>query len=188
MKILKKMLVVFIVCIGIIGPRWVQKTEADEGELEDFGVIIHAGDERFPFTGLETVEGKAFDRQFIKDKYVLVTLWSTWCPYCDKENPSIQRLYEEYGGDTFTVMTVSLGEDEQTVRRYMEVKGYTFPVLLDGEEQLKERYAPRRPRSYLLDRGGYIIAEIRGGKDWAGIQAVRALGRLVPGFGGSSGL
>jgi thiol-disulfide isomerase/thioredoxin len=188
MKIIKKVLIVFIACLGISGSRWVQKADAEEGGLEDFGVIIHAGDERFPFTGLETVEGEAFDRKFLNDKYVLVTLWSTWCPYCDKENPSIQRLYEEYSGDAFTVMTVSLGEDGQTVRGYMEAKGYTFPVLLDREEQLKERYAPRRPRSYLLDRRGYIIGEIRGDKDWVGIQAVRALGHLVPGFGGSSGL
>jgi hypothetical protein len=80
-------------------------------------------------------------------------------------------------------MTISLGEDEGTVLGYMEKEGYTFPVILDKGEGLKEKYAPKRPRSYIIDRGGYIIAEIRGGKDWGSDIAIRVLGRIIPGFG-----
>jgi thiol-disulfide isomerase/thioredoxin len=158
------------------------------GGLEDSGALLRDGGERFPFEGLVTAGGDAFDGSSLRGKYVLVVLWSTWCPYCDRENQSLQELYERYGGGGFTVVTVSLGEEAETVKEYMDAKGYSFPVLMDREEKLKERYAPRRPHSYLLDREGYIVAEAGGDKDWTGEEALSALGRLIPGFGRREGL
>jgi thiol-disulfide isomerase/thioredoxin len=184
------MIPVFLMIMGLAGPMaaTAQETGEFDIDIEEFGMLLRAGDEQFPFDGLTTVDGEAFDGLMLQGKYALVALWSTWCPYCDQENPSIQALYEKYAGGEFTVITVSLGEEGEAVREYMENKGYTFPVLLDREERLKERYAPRRPRSYLVDARGNIVGEVRGSRDWAGEEAVRALGRLVPGFGGRGGL
>jgi thiol-disulfide isomerase/thioredoxin len=172
----------FLVCFGITALGYPADAEVTQAELDKFRLTIHDGNEVFPFGNLMTLEGKPFDRLIIKGRYALITLWSTWCPYCNKENPSIQALYEKYRGEAFTVMTISLGEDGGTVRGYMDKEGYTFPVILDKEEWLKEKYAPKRPRSYIIDREGRIIAEIRGGKDWASDIAIRVLRHIIPGF------
>jgi thiol-disulfide isomerase/thioredoxin len=183
MGAVKRTVLMLAALFGISGNLIIAAQDAGGPVTGDFDMIVHAGDERFPFDGLLTVDGEAFDGVMVKDKYVLVTLWSTWCPYCDKENPSIQELYEKYAGSGFTVLTISLGEEEGTVKEYMGSKGYTFPVLMDREEKLKERYAPRRPRSYVVDSRGNIVREIRGDREWVSGGAVKALGNVIPGFG-----
>jgi thiol-disulfide isomerase/thioredoxin len=182
MEAVKKTVLMLAAFIGISVTSIATAQDSGGAASEDFNIIVHAGEEQFPFGHLSTVDGKPFDGSMIRGKYVLVTLWSTWCPYCDKENPSIQELYEKYAGTDFTVLTISLGEEEETVRGYMGNKGYTFPVLMDREEKLKERYAPRRPRSYVLDLGGNIVGEIRGDRDWTSEEALKALGNVIPGF------
>jgi thiol-disulfide isomerase/thioredoxin len=179
---MNKALGLFFVCLIVSGSGHSAVAEITQAELEDFRLIFHEGNELFPFGDLVMPNGELFDGFALRDRYALVTLWSTWCPYCDKENPSIQALYEKYSGDRFTVMTVSLGEDGGTVLGYMEKNGYTFPVALDKGEGLKEKYAPKRPRSYVIDRGGFIIAEIQGGKDWVSEGAIKVLEHVIPGF------
>jgi thiol-disulfide isomerase/thioredoxin len=183
MKAAKRTALMLAALIGASGNLIMPAQDTGGAAPGNFGMIAHAGDEQFPFGQLLAVGGEPFDGLTISGKYVLVTLWSTWCPHCDKENPSIQELYEKYAGPGFTVITISLGEEEGTVKAYMGSKGYSFPVLMDREEKLKGRYAPRRPCSYVVDFRGNIVWEIRGGRDWAGEEALKALGSIIPGFG-----
>lgn len=178
----KKILWIIFICIEITSGLSSLRAEETQSETDNFKLTLHNREEIFPFGGLETLEGEAFDGDILKGKYALITLWSTWCPYCEKENPSIQELYEKYSGEGFAVVTIALGEEKETVENYMEKKGYTFPVILDMDEKLKGRYAPRRPCTYIIDGEGYITAEIKGWKDWVGERAIKILGDIIPHF------
>jgi thiol-disulfide isomerase/thioredoxin len=115
----------------------------------------------FPLGNLVTLDDKPFDPAIVRGKYIILNLWTTWCPYCAKEKKSIQQFYEKYEGDDFTILTISLGETVRTVKEYMSANDYSFPVLVDTANALRATYAPRIPATYLVDPDGYIIAEIK---------------------------
>jgi hypothetical protein len=62
----------------------------------------------------------------------------------------------------------------------MDENQYSFPVVLDRENRLREAYAPLMPASYILDPEGNIIARINGGREWDGEQALKVLRCLLP--------
>ena len=44
-------------------------------------------------------------------KVVLMNFWATWCPPCRREMPSMERLYQKFNGDSFTVIAINQMED-----------------------------------------------------------------------------
>jgi thiol-disulfide isomerase/thioredoxin len=155
-----------------------ESAEARAEELEKHRVTITNRSEKFPFELIETEAGEA-----LSGKYVLVNMFATWCPYCGKEKPSLERLHEKYGNEGLTVFGVSVGETAETVAEYMREGGYTFPVGMNRDGSLREKYAPRLPTSYVVDGGGKIVARINGDKEWDSEEMVRILRLLVPGLG-----
>lgn len=154
--------------------------EISPAELEEFDLTWYTGKELFPLTDLSTLDNKPYDPAVLNGKYVLLNLWASWCPYCAKEKPSIQKLYQQYAGDAFTVLTISLGEDTKTVRDYMASNDYTFPVVLDKNNALRELYASFIPTTYILNRHGYIIARIDNEQEWDTDTTVKILKYIIP--------
>jgi thiol-disulfide isomerase/thioredoxin len=183
--ILKKLIAGLAVLVGITistpaGSAGEGGTEVTEAELSAFSVQKYTEGESFPLENLVTPDGLPFDPRSIAGKYVLLNLWATWCPYCVEEKPSLQRFYEQYHSETFTVLTVSLGEDPLTVGEYLESNQYTLPAVVDTENRLRAVYAPRIPRTYILDPQGNITASISGNKAWLSGEADRILRYLIP--------
>jgi thiol-disulfide isomerase/thioredoxin len=151
--------------------------EISAAELEEFGATVYQEYELFPLEGLVTLDGKPYDQSALKGKSAFINLWASWCPYCGKEKPSIQRLYEERG--KLEILTIALGESVETVGAYMAENGYTFPVVVNESNSLKAQYAPRIPKSYIIDGAGRIAARIDGNKEWTEEIARRIVSYLT---------
>ena len=67
---------------------------------------------------------------------VLVNFWATWCPPCVEEMPALEAFYRQSRADGVVVVAVNNAESPETVRRYVEERGITMPVLLDPSGQL----------------------------------------------------
>ena len=154
-------------------------------ELSTVKVTLYSEKVRLPLEGLETLEGVPYDNETLCGKFVLVNLWASWCPDCRKEKPSIERLYKElsndrmFGKEELVLLTVSLGEDPDTVKSYINKNQYSFPVVLDRENKLPKAYASWIPANYILAPDGNIIAQIILGEEWDSEQALITLKRLV---------
>jgi len=121
-------------------------------ELRD-AVLQEAG---FSLAGLD---GKTYSLAGLRGKVVLVNFWATWCPPCRKEMPDLEKLYESLGPQGFVVLAIS-DEDRPTVEKFLQGKGYTFPILLDpGREIHKEFQVEGIPRSTVYDREGKLAAQ-----------------------------
>ncbi|MBL4767111.1 MAG: TlpA family protein disulfide reductase, partial [Rhodobacteraceae bacterium] len=44
-------------------------------------------------------------------KYILLNFWATWCAPCRAEMPMLAALQDEFGGDTFEVLTLATGRN-----------------------------------------------------------------------------
>jgi len=166
---------VFIICMAVNAQSDTISTE----ELGAFGVTLYAETEQIKLDEAFTLEGIPYDSGELRGKYVLINFWATWCPFCRQEKPSIQQLYSEHTNMRFTVLTISTGEQADTVRGYMLENMFDFPVVLDPKNKLKDVYAPRIPTSYIIDPEGNIIARINGNKEWGSELAKKVLRYLV---------
>jgi len=159
--------------------------EISPNDLSTSDVTFFAEKVQLPLEGLFTLEGIPYNREALRGKFVLVNLWASWCPDCRREKPSIERLYRKLSnGHLFdkyelALLTVSLGEEPDTVKSFMTENQYSFPVVLDRENKLPKEYASWIPTSYILGPDGNIIARMTWEKEWDSEQSLKTLKRLV---------
>lgn len=88
---------------------------------------------------------------------VIVELWATWCGPCRLQAKFLEELHAELDGKGVRFLAVSVGEDETTVREYVERRPFPYPVLLDPEDTLGQRYRIYGlPTVMIVDRQGAI--------------------------------
>jgi peroxiredoxin len=90
--------------------------------------------------------------------------------------PSVNRLYSDLKARGLEVLLVSFREDPGLVKRTVQERGYTAPVLLDrsGDVTGKTFGVWGTPTSYLIDRQGRLVGRIVGPRPWES-PAARAL-------------
>jgi peroxiredoxin len=90
--------------------------------------------------------------------------------------PSVNRLYGDLKARGLEVLLVSFREDPGLVKRTVQERGYTAPVLLDrsGDVTGKTFGVWGTPTSYLIDRQGRLVGRIVGPRPWES-PAARAL-------------
>lgn len=94
----------------------------------------------------------------LRGKGVYLNFWATWCKWCKKEMPDMEKIYAEYKDKDLVILAVSVGEDRETVAKYIEDNGYTFDVLLDPDKTVAQQYQIKPiPVSLFIDRQGRIV-------------------------------
>jgi thiol-disulfide isomerase/thioredoxin len=97
---------------------------------------------------------------------VLVNLWATWCPPCREEMQTIEKVYQEYKDDGFTVLAVNMTyqDDPSAIPPFVYEQGLTFPILLDQTGEMARTYQLHSlPSSYFIRRDGIINEVVIGG-------------------------
>jgi len=93
----------------------------------------------------------------LRGQVVLINFWATWCAPCRIEMPALQRRYEQYQAQGFTVLAVDADEPSADVSAFARAYLLTFPVLLDPGLKVNDLYRVRGyPTSYFVDRAGFI--------------------------------
>jgi peroxiredoxin len=93
-----------------------------------------------------------------RGQIVLINLWATWCPPCTAEMPNLQRFFERYRGDRFTVIAIEDGDPGPEVVAYAAAHQITFPIWLDPTYEATDHAfkSTNLPSSYVVDRSGSI--------------------------------
>ena len=95
----------------------------------------------------------------------LVHFWSTWCPPCISEVPSIQRLEADYGGNhNFSLVMIAVADDVEKVKTFLGDGSHHS--LFDHEWKVSHGYGTRKlPETYLVVHGE-IIETFVGAQNW----------------------
>ena len=93
----------------------------------------------------------------------------------------MEALYRSYPRDDFEILAVSIDtEGEPPVRLFVEDFGFTFPVLMDSQFEVNDRYQVRVvPTSILIDRKGRVAQRFLGAKDWNDKESRGVVEKLV---------
>ena len=105
---------------------------------------------------------------------MLLNFWATWCGPCRDEIPAMQVLSKELGARGLTVLALNYEEVPAAVTTFVQSYGLTFPVLLDRQGAVGERYRViALPATFFVDRKGALVGAVLGYREW-GAPAARA--------------
>lgn len=172
----KRLLILVLLLIVVIALMWLlpspdstqpnneQKATTEqkaEEETDENTTLVKVGD-KAPDFRVEMFDGSTFTLASLEGKVVLLNFWATWCPPCRDELSRVQKdvidRFVRPDGD-FVFLPISRGETRETVAAFREKTGYTFPMGLDPEKQIYQRYAiDYIPRNFLIGRDGKVIA------------------------------
>ena len=137
--------------------------DAEVEELPDLG--LKPG-ERAPDFELASLDGGSIRLSDFRGKKVVLNFWATWCPPCREEMPHMQRFYDTAGGgEAFEILAVNATDTERgngkAVGPFVEENGLDFPVVMDEDGAVSEKYEVRfYPVTYLLDEDGVVIEQV----------------------------
>jgi thiol-disulfide isomerase/thioredoxin len=95
---------------------------------------------------------------------VVLSFWTTWCPYCLRQTPVLVAAAER--NDAVRFVGVNVAEDAAAVAPYVEQHHIPYTILLDGESRIAAAYAvDGYPATYFLDANGQIVAHHIGALD-----------------------
>lgn len=113
-------------------------------------------------------------------KVVLVNFWASWCPPCVDEIPSMNRLASGYDPADFEILSLNFRESPERILAFLRRVEVDFPVLLDPEGRIAERWKVFRfPSSFLLDRRGRIRYSVNSAIGWDEAEPRRLVDALV---------
>lgn len=176
-----------VILLGVLSffLLWGERARAGEDPNEDLysslGIVrITSPVEAWDFT-LEDLEGSPVSLKDFRGKLVFLNFWATWCGFCRKEMPSIERLWQKFKEEDFVILAVDVEEGGDWVRPFVEENGYTFPILLDPTGEVAYTYRiPQLPTTYLIDPEGMIFAGIGQERDWATEDVFELIEHLLP--------
>ncbi len=116
-----------------------------------------------------------------RGKTVIINFWTTWCPPCREEIPSMNRAWRELADEEVVILAINMGEDEDTIFVFTADYPADFPLLLDRDGAVIAEWPVKGlPTTYVVAPDGSIAYRAIGGRDWDDplfLEQIRALGR-----------
>jgi thiol-disulfide isomerase/thioredoxin len=116
-----------------------------------------------PHWQLYNEAGQLIESTDFAGKPLIIHFWATWCPYCKKLQPGLDKLYKKYQADGLQLIAISFREDEgATPQAVLEERGMSFSTVVNGGQVAKDLFAVTgTPTTIFIDRLGRIVTTTR---------------------------
>ena len=104
-----------------------------------------------------------------KGKTIFLNFWATWCGPCRMEMPYIQKVYEDYGGNSGDVIILGVANPkteahpnnsdgtQEEIESFLTENGYTYPVAMDLDGSVFAAYGIQAfPTTFMIDKNGNV--------------------------------
>ncbi|WP_370331109.1 TlpA family protein disulfide reductase [Aquicoccus porphyridii] len=117
-----------------------------------------------------------------RGRYVLLNFWATWCAPCRKEMPMLATLQDEFGGESFEVLTIATGRNNpaQIKKFFDDIGTSNLPLHRDPSSALARDMAVLGlPVTVILSPEGHEIARMTGDAEWDSDSAKAIIATLL---------
>lgn len=102
-----------------------------------------------------------------QDSWILLNLWATWCPACQSEMPSLERLQKQFQKQLL-VLAVSIDDDMESIIQWKSAHQPSFRIFWDQEKLLPQLFNLNKyPETFLIAPHGRLIKQFSGPRDWS---------------------
>jgi cytochrome c biogenesis protein CcmG/thiol:disulfide interchange protein DsbE len=129
--------------------------EKEKAKEKGKTALLSVGDTA-PDWKLTDPQGRAHTLAEYRGKVVVLDFWATWCGPCARVMPRLEKLHRKYGGQglvVFGVNSFETGDPAAFVRK----KGYTYTLLLKGEEMAPAYGVESLPVVYVIGADGKVV-------------------------------
>lgn len=107
-------------------------------------------------------DGNRKDFKDYEGKVVFVNFWATWCPPCVAEMPDIHDLYEEINSEDIEFVLISLDDDFQKAKKFVDRKEFDFPIYQLASPLPSVYESSAIPTTYVISPQGEIVVSKSG--------------------------
>jgi len=154
-------------CAGKATKQDSATTEAAAAEVQEAsstderGYIVKLGDMAPDFT-LQTTTGEEFKLSDTRGKIVMLQFTASWCGVCRKEMPVIESdIWQKHKDNpNFVLLGIDRDEPLETVLKFIEQTGISYPMGLDPGADIFALYADRKAgitRNIIINAEGRIV-------------------------------
>lgn len=139
------------------------------GQSDAAGFLVH--DKRLSLPAIEFVndKGRPLTLAAFEGRTVILNIWATWCAPCRREMPTLDRLESQLGGDSFSVVALSVDRGGvAAVRAFFDELGIQhLKIYVDqtGDAGPSLRVTGL-PTTLLIDPRGREIGRLIGPAEW----------------------
>ncbi len=106
--------------------------------------------------------GEHVDFKNFKGETVFINIWATWCPPCIAEMPDINNLYHELKGENIHFFMISMDDDFEKAKKFVDKKGYDFPIYRLGSMMPEVFHSKAIPTTFVISPKGMIVVKKSG--------------------------
>ena len=111
----------------------------------------------------KTMDGEIVNNDSIRGKAVLFQFWATWCPYCKRDMPALERVGQEFASQGLVVYGVDVGESKKKVKQYLQESPRSSKVILMDDTNLAAVFEAKAfPLYVLIDQHGKVAGRQEG--------------------------
>lgn len=120
--------------------------------------------------------GGVFEPAQAQGRPLLVYWWSSTCPFCALQSPSMDQLWQTQKGRGLQMVALSVDKQPEDAAAYLQAKGYRFPAAWASPPWRKAFPKPRGlPVTVLRGRDGRVVLAEKGQMFAEDVQAIADL-------------
>ena len=164
-RIVKQILLAGVFVLAYVGIRYL------------YFLPRYGSGDRVPEISATLSTGQHFELSQLRDHYVLLDFWGSWCGPCIRDQPEMKALYAKYhtanfeAADGLEIVSIAIENDTQRWRRALEILKPVSPYqILDTTTSLRffngkisEQFGVNRlPMKFLINGEGKVV-----GANWS---------------------
>jgi thiol-disulfide isomerase/thioredoxin len=181
------LIIIILVCSGLgaiffFNAELSAKTDSQEKDrLFSIVGVIKVPPTKDPIRiNLKDLNGNNISLSDFNGKIVFLNFWTTWCPTCRIEMPSMEKLHQKLKNKDFAMVAINLQESTSQVKAFFKEFKLTFTALLDSTGEVGASFGIRAiPTTYILDKTGRIIGRVNGPREWDSKAAIALFENLI---------
>ena len=112
---------------------------------------------------IERLDGSVFEPEQSEGRTLLVYWWSSTCPFCALQSPSMEALWRQQREQGWQMLALSIDRQPAAAQAYLKARSYTFPSAWASPEWRKTFPKPHGlPITLVRGRDGRVLQAEKG--------------------------